>query len=226
MSDPSPRLREGHAMNDEQGFLRILAENPTDNVTRLVYADWLEERQDARAHFLRLLVTLGAKRQEAWDELQRPLTESPATGRRERWDRCERLYAEARATAARLEELRGPLDVVWMQAVRFGVHGPRLRVLRGQKRLVEYPLFEGANFIGRADEKPVDIDLEEQEPPDRIWCARQHACIEYDCGRLWIEDLNSAGGTYVNRTRVYVGTMRPLQDGDVIQIGSVQLKVI
>jgi len=29
------------------------------------------------------------------------------------------------------------------------------------------------NFIGRADEKPVDIDLEDQEPPDRVWCSRQ-----------------------------------------------------
>src|SRR4051794_9580105 len=37
---------------------------------------------------------------------------------------------------------------------------PRLLVMRGQRHNVEYPIYEGLNFIGRADEKPVDIDLE------------------------------------------------------------------
>ena len=99
-------------------------------------------------------------------------------------------------------------------------------VLRGQKRNAEYPIYGGQNFIGRADEKPVDIDLEEQEPPDRIWCSRQHACISYEDNQLVIEDLNSANGTYVNRTRVYPGQKRPLGVNDVIQIGTVQLKVL
>jgi pSer/pThr/pTyr-binding forkhead associated (FHA) protein len=99
-------------------------------------------------------------------------------------------------------------------------------VLRGQKRNVEYPIYEGLNFIGRADEKPVDIDLEDQEPPDRVWCSRQHACISFEEGQLAVEDLNSANGTYVNRTRVYPGTKRPLNLNDIIQIGNVQLKVL
>ncbi len=107
-------------------------------------------------------------------------------------------------------------------------HGaePRLLVLRGLKRNVEYPLYEGLNFIGRADEKPVDIDLEEQEPPDRIWCSRQHACITFENNQLVLEDLNSANGTYVNRTRVYPNQKRQLNINDIIQIGNVQLKVI
>jgi hypothetical protein len=103
---------------------------------------------------------------------------------------------------------------------------PRLLVLRGQKRNVEYPIYEGLNFIGRADEKPVDIDLEDQEPPDRIWCSRQHACLSFENNELALEDLNSANGTYVNRTRIYPGQKRPLAPNDVIQIGNVQLKVV
>jgi hypothetical protein len=102
---------------------------------------------------------------------------------------------------------------------------PRLVVLRGQKINVEYPLYEGHNFIGRADEKPVDIDLDDQEPPDRIWSSRQHALVTYENGGLVIEDLNSSNGTFVNRTRVYPGQKRPLSVGDVIQIGTVQMKV-
>jgi hypothetical protein len=103
---------------------------------------------------------------------------------------------------------------------------PRLVVLRGQRRNVEYPLYEGLNFIGRADEKPVDIDLEDQEPPDRIWCSRQHACISFEGDQLAIEDLNSANGTYINRAKLYPGQKKNLSVNDIIQIGNVQLKVI
>src|SRR5262249_59470275 len=102
---------------------------------------------------------------------------------------------------------------------------PRLVVLRGQKINAEFPLYEGLNFIGRADEKPVDIDLEDQEPPDRVWCSRQHALISFEEGVLTIEDLNSSNGTYVNRARIYPGQKRPLNVNDVIQIGTVQMKV-
>jgi hypothetical protein len=103
---------------------------------------------------------------------------------------------------------------------------PRLLVLRGQKRNVEYPLYEGHNFIGRADEKPVDIDLEDQEPPDRIWSSRQHALVTFENGQLTIEDLNSSNGTFVNRSKIYPGQRTPLSVNDVVQIGTVQLKVI
>jgi hypothetical protein len=102
---------------------------------------------------------------------------------------------------------------------------PLLVVLRGIKINVEYPLYEGHNFIGRADEKPVDIDLEDQEPPDRIWSSRQHALITFENGSLVIEDLNSSNGTFVNRARIYPGQKKALQPGDVIQIGTVQMKV-
>jgi hypothetical protein len=102
---------------------------------------------------------------------------------------------------------------------------PKLVVIRGQKLNAEYPIYPDLNFIGRADEKPVDIDLEDQEPPDRVWCSRQHALITFEGGILTIEDLNSANGTYVNRNRVYPGQKRQLSVGDVVQIGNVQMKL-
>lgn len=40
-------------MSDEQGFLDALRDDPSDDTTRLVYADWLEERADPRGEFLR-----------------------------------------------------------------------------------------------------------------------------------------------------------------------------
>jgi pSer/pThr/pTyr-binding forkhead associated (FHA) protein len=102
---------------------------------------------------------------------------------------------------------------------------PKLVVLRGQRLNVEYPLYEGENYIGRADDKAVDVDLEDQEPPERIWSSRQHALIVFKDGELTLEDLNSTNGTFVNRLRVHPGQKRPLQINDVIQIGTVHLKV-
>ena len=102
---------------------------------------------------------------------------------------------------------------------------PRLLVMRGQKRNVEYPIYEGLNFIGRADEKPVDIDLEDQEPPDRVWCSRQHACISLENGELAIEDLNSANGSFVNRSRLTPHQKCALKNGDYLQTGSVMFQV-
>lgn len=104
---------------------------------------------------------------------------------------------------------------------------PKLVVIRGQKLNAEFPIYPDLNFIGRSDEKPVDIDLEDQEPPDRVWCSRQHAVIEFlaDQGMLTIEDLNSSNGTYVNRNRVHPGQKKQLMVNDTIQIGTVHLKV-
>ena len=103
---------------------------------------------------------------------------------------------------------------------------PRLIVLRGQRQNVEYQIYEGDNYIGRADDKAVDVDLEDQEPPDRIWSSRQHAVITFEGGAMTIEDLNSTNGTYLNRTRIETGKKLPLSINDVIQIGTVQLRVM
>jgi uncharacterized protein (TIGR02996 family) len=45
-------------MHDEQAFLQAMQENPDDAVHRLVFADWLEERDDPRGELIRLLHTL------------------------------------------------------------------------------------------------------------------------------------------------------------------------
>lgn len=105
---------------------------------------------------------------------------------------------------------------------------PRLKVMRGVKVGVEFPIYPEYNYIGRADEKPVDIDLEDQEPPDRVWCSRQHAVIHFDdaAGSIVLEDLNSSNGTYVNRNRVYPGEKKALNPNDVIQIGTVHMKLL
>lgn len=103
---------------------------------------------------------------------------------------------------------------------------PKLCVLRGVHVNVEYPLYKGVNFMGRRDDEPIDIDLEHQEPADRIWTSRKHAVIYFQDGVLEIEDLNSLNGTFVNRNRVAPGHRQPLHVNDVIQVGTIQLRVL
>jgi FHA domain-containing protein len=106
------------------------------------------------------------------------------------------------------------------------VDSPKLVVIRGQRMDVQFPIYPGKNYIGRTDDKPVDIDLEDQEAQDRIWASRQHAVITFEDGKLTIEDLNSLNGTFVNRNRVHPGQLKEINVNDVIQIGTVHLKVI
>lgn len=61
-------------MSDEQAFLRSVQANPSDDLLRLVFADWLEERGDPRGTFLRLEVALHeAGRSDHADELRERL---------------------------------------------------------------------------------------------------------------------------------------------------------
>jgi FHA domain len=106
------------------------------------------------------------------------------------------------------------------------ITSPKLVVVRGQRMDVQYPLYPGKNYLGRTDDKPVDIDLDDQEAPDRIWTSRQHAVVTFENGKLAIEDLNSLNGTFVNRARVHPGQVRELHENDVIQVGTVHLKVL
>ena len=103
---------------------------------------------------------------------------------------------------------------------------PKLVVVRGERLNTSYAIIEGKNYIGRTADRPVDIDLEGQEPAERIWTSRQHAVITFECNALLLEDLNSLNGTFVNRERLRAGQVRHLRAGDVIQVGTVQLKVV
>lgn len=102
----------------------------------------------------------------------------------------------------------------------------KLLVIRGLKTGAEYTLYEGANYLGRTAEQPADIDLTVHEQPEQVWASRQHSAVHLNGELLSIEDLNSLNGTFVNRTRLHAGRKYNLKDGDVIQIGTVQFKVV
>jgi DNA-binding winged helix-turn-helix (wHTH) protein len=76
-----------------------------------------------------------------------------------------------------------------------------------------YPLIEGDNVLGRADDCDVSLKL------DSI--SRHHAAITVAGTRVTIRDLQSKNGTFVSGRRID-GTM-DLRDGDDIRLGSVAL---
>ncbi len=63
-------------------------------------------------------------------------------------------------------------------------------------------------LIGRAEECDVQLD-------DR-WVSRRHCEISVDGDRVWICDLGSMHGTYVNDQMV---VRRLLREGDTIRLG-------
>lgn len=103
---------------------------------------------------------------------------------------------------------------------------PRLVIVRGERLNATYLVLEGRNYVGRSADRPVDIDLDGQEPVERVWTSRQHAAVTWERGTLSVEDLNSLNGTFVNRARIHPGQRVNLQSGDIIQIGTVQMKVV
>jgi hypothetical protein len=102
---------------------------------------------------------------------------------------------------------------------------PRLIVVRGQKLKLEYPIYDGPNIIGRSDDLPTDIDVSDQETSNKAYASRQHACVTWENGAMFVEDLNSANGTFVNRTRLTPHQKCPLKSGDYVQTGTVMFQV-
>lgn len=79
-----------------------------------------------------------------------------------------------------------------------------------------FPLSEGDNIIGRDPQCSVWLDV--------TGVSRQHARIQIDSATrtVALNDLNSTNGTFLRRSQVTA--REPLTDGDVIRIGSVELR--
>jgi uncharacterized protein (TIGR02996 family) len=58
-------------MTDERAFLAAILQRPDDDATKLVYADWLEERGDPRGEYLRLMTTVRQARSVTPEQRQR-----------------------------------------------------------------------------------------------------------------------------------------------------------
>jgi uncharacterized protein (TIGR02996 family) len=128
-------------MDEERALLAALAADPTDDAGWLAYADWLEERDDVRSPFLRLLVALG---------------------------RGAVALSQVKSTAERLEQLRAPLDPGWLGRCvgLWGARSLRLRItdVRFQGALLGGTLVEGVLESGTISTwDGVALPLEDEE---------------------------------------------------------------
>jgi len=72
-------------------------------------------------------------------------------------------------------------------------------------------------LIGRAEECDV------RPLSDEV--SRRHCAVIVGPADVWVEDLKSRNGTFVNGIRIEPATRMKLADGDLIRVGSLELKV-
>ena len=77
-----------------------------------------------------------------------------------------------------------------------------------------FPLVEGENVVGRDPRSTVWLDAS--------GVSRRHARIRVANGQAMLEDLDSRNGTFLRDAPVAAPT--PLEDGDVIRVGSIALR--
>jgi len=82
----------------------------------------------------------------------------------------------------------------------------------------QYPVYRGRVTVGRGTDNDIVLPVSQ--------VSRQHASIECDREACRIVDGGSTNGTFVNGFRLPAGTPWPLQPGDVLAIGPVNLLVV
>lgn len=61
-------------------------------------------------------------------------------------------------------------------------------------------------------------------PVEHSFVSSEHSQISWEEGQWWASDLRSTNGTYINGSRITVGTA--LQPGDQIQVGDVTFRLL
>jgi len=100
-----------------------------------------------------------------------------------------------------------------------------LEVVRGREVGRVYAVSSGEIIVGNALNGKPGLDLAEQEGSPTRRMAAHHATLTSTNKEITIQDLESPGGTFVNRERLLSSRPRQLEPGDVIQLGSVQLRI-
>jgi len=87
-----------------------------------------------------------------------------------------------------------------------------LIITSGSRDGQRIPLIPPGVILGRQSVNPEDLQI-----------SRRHAQVLIQSGALWLEDLNSANGTYHNGRRVFGPVL--LQGGDEIRVGNTILRL-
>jgi len=100
-----------------------------------------------------------------------------------------------------------------------------LEVVRGREVGRVFPVGPGASLVvGGAPGAGLDLGGQETSTTRRM--AARQARLDCGPGGLAVADLDSPGGTFVNRQRVLPGSLMPLRVNDVLQLAGVHLRVV
>ena len=91
-----------------------------------------------------------------------------------------------------------------------------LRVTTPDGQVREYPIDTPSAFVGRAEGNRVVID--------HVTVSRRHARLTIDSGRLMVEDLGSATGTFVGSQRIPLHSPSLVEEGQTIRFGDVEAR--
>ena len=102
-------------------------------------------------------------------------------------------------------------------AIGQAIHPGRLVVVQSEVLPAgeQYELDSAPLTIGRAVQNDVSIDGDE-------YASARHVRIEPRRDGVWVHDLGSTNGTYVNGVRV--DRPRKLVDGDVVRVGETEMR--
>lgn len=81
---------------------------------------------------------------------------------------------------------------------------------------------EETYLLGPGEDLLIGRSLQARLPVDDSCVSRRHCRLLLRTDELWLEDLASANGTYLNGQRV---DRAQIQDGDVVELGSIRLEL-
>ncbi len=94
----------------------------------------------------------------------------------------------------------------------------QIQVVQSDKTTYMVPLKPAGILVGRV----ADNDLTLQDAK----ASRKHARIEFIKGKIWVTDLNSSNGTFLNKTRLLAGVPEEWPAGVSLRIGDTYLQLV
>jgi hypothetical protein len=110
-----------------------------------------------------------------------------------------------------------PSAAAGMQASRAGLHTGRLVVVKSAdlERGEDFQLNSAQLTIGRGNQNDIAIATDE-------YASARHARFEPRQDGVWVQDLGSTNGTYLNGIRL--DSPRRLTVGDIVRVGETDLR--
>ena len=113
------------------------------------------------------------------------------------------------------------LKTATMEAIRLSY----LRFLLPNGGNIEIPI-KSSILLGRqnGNENVVDLDLSDFGSDSGV--SRNHACIRISRSGVFVRDLGSRNGVFVNGEELLSMRDYPIQDGDELKLGKLKVRVI